>query len=451
MKSVRRWQSGIALIWFLNSPAFAQSELSLDSLTSLARSAYVIAYPTLESYRTMFQAVGSTPGGRFNQFTHALRLADATSRWVVRPNNDTFYGGAWLDLRGGGAILLTIPAAPATRYRSAQVVDQFTHNVAILSEPSNEARRYLVAGPSWSGALPRNLTGTIRLETGFAFVLVRTAVYGPPDSAAAAQVQQAFTVEQVLAPSGRLDTLTVYDRAKATSADFVSYFNNVLRFSKLPDQKALGAFAPIGVRADGEEARVALTAEQRRAVDRGVTEGLARVRAGGLTLRSMKGTWGSVDSAFGNRERMDGRPVTRAAAAMYGLFGLDREEAVYLSATVDSVGQPLNGASRTYVLRFRPDELPPATAFWSITVYDSAGFLTANPINRYSIGDRTPGVTRDPDGGLTIQLRATRPAESDATNWLPIPAGGFSLTMRVYRPDQTRMRHYTPPAIRRKE
>jgi len=77
------------------------------------------------------------------------------------------------------------------------------------------------------------------------------------------------------------------------------------------------------------------------------------------------------------------------------------------------------------------------SAFWSVTMYDDANFfLVANPINRYSIGDRTPGLERDADGGLTIVMQADEPSElSRRANWLPTPAGGFRPILRMYEPD----------------
>jgi hypothetical protein len=72
-------------------------------------------------------------------------------------------------------------------------------------------------------------------------------------------------------------------------------------------------------------------------------------------------------------------------------------------------------------------------AFWSITVYDVPGFyLVANPINRYSMGDRTPGLRRDPEGPLTIVIQHDQPA--DASNWLPAPAAPFRPLLRLYQP-----------------
>ena len=82
--------------------------------------------------------------------------------------------------------------------------------------------------------------------------------------------------------------------------------------------------------------------------------------------------------------------VTRAIAARAGLFGNHGYEANYEIVWVDGDGQPLNGAN-SYTLRLETP--PPVEAFWSLTMYDADKFyLVANPINRYSIGDRTPGL-----------------------------------------------------------
>jgi hypothetical protein len=95
---------------------------------------------------------------------------------------------------------------------------------------------------------------------------------------------------------------------------------------------------------------------------------------------------------------------------------------------------PLAGI-RSYRIRFPADGLPPhgSDGFWSITLYNAAEFLVANPIDRYSIGDETPGLALGADGSLTIVASASRPGETDV-NWLPAPSGAFSLVLRVYDP-----------------
>jgi len=70
----------------------------------------------------------------------------------------------------------------------------------------------------------------------------------------------------------------------------------------------------------------------------------------------------------------------------------------------------------------------------------------ANPIDRYSIGDRTPGLRHDPDGGLVIRLQADDPGPG--ANWLPAPAGEpFYVVLRLYQPhaDHLELRFDYPP------
>ena len=113
---------------------------------------------------------------------------------------------------------------------------------------------------------------------------------------------------------------------------------------------------------------------------------------------------------------------------------------------IDADGDPLDGRNR-YALTF--DEEPPVNAFWSITMYDLPDFyLVANPIDRYSIGDRTAGLRRDSDGSLTIVIQHEEPA--DTSNWLPAPAAPFRPIMRLYQPRQAVLDgSYQMPPIRK--
>jgi hypothetical protein len=99
----------------------------------------------------------------------------------------------------------------------------------------------------------------------------------------------------------------------------------------------------------------------------------------------------------------------------------------------DGDDQPLDGAHR-YELRFATT--PPVGAFWSVTMYDTPDFyLVENPIDRYSIGDRTPGLRYADDGSLTIVLQRDAPSDPDrAANWLPTPEGTFRPILRMYSP-----------------
>jgi hypothetical protein len=85
------------------------------------------------------------------------------------------------------------------------------------------------------------------------------------------------------------------------------------------------------------------------------------------------------------------------------------------------------------VLHFPAGGLPPVDAFWSVTLYGPDHFFTANPIDRYAIGDHSPGLRYGPDGSLDIYIQHDPPAGHEA-NWLPAPTGAFYLSMRLYLP-----------------
>jgi hypothetical protein len=141
--------------------------------------------------------------------------------------------------------------------------------------------------------------------------------------------------------------------------------------------------------------------------------------------------------------------VTRARVARNLIGALGIEEAMYPTAEVDADGQPLDG-SHAYELRFPPGGGPRVGAFWSLTLYRrSTCLFVANAIHRYSIGDRTPGLRFDADGGLAIRIQADDPGAD--CNWLPAPHGElFYVVLRLYQPqgDHLEFRYAYPPLRR---
>ncbi len=138
--------------------------------------------------------------------------------------------------------------------------------------------------------------------------------------------------------------------------------------------------------------------------------------------------------------------LVRAACAQdYFAVNLP-EEAVYYTATVDGAGQALTG-QHDYVMHFPPGGLPPNNAFWSLTMTIAPGYLVANPINRYSLGDRS-GLVPNADGSIDIYIQQTAPAGHE-TNWLPAPSGNFKLWLRVYQPGAAVLSgaYHVPPVV----
>lgn len=101
---------------------------------------------------------------------------------------------------------------------------------------------------------------------------------------------------------------------------------------------------------------------------------------------------------------------------------------------MDAQGNPYDGLAHDYVIRFKPDQMPPAKAFWSLTIYDADMFFVPNPANRYAVGSHTP-LTQNPDGSIEIYIQAESPEEEKEPNWLPAPKGHFQLVLRLYDPE----------------
>lgn len=124
--------------------------------------------------------------------------------------------------------------------------------------------------------------------------------------------------------------------------------------------------------------------------------------------------------------------LLRAAHAQYfpGPVNVP-EEAMYWWANVDGAGHALSG-QHNHIVRFPPGGLPPNNGFWSLTMGDVKNHFVPNPINRYSVGDRS-GLVSNGDGSVDIYIQKDAPAGHES-NWLPAPAGKFILWLRVYLP-----------------
>jgi hypothetical protein len=122
------------------------------------------------------------------------------------------------------------------------------------------------------------------------------------------------------------------------------------------------------------------------------------------------------------------------------------QEAMYWTATVDGSGQKLSG-QHNYVMHFPAGQLPPNAAFWSLTMSDARNHFVRNPIDRYSVSDRS-GLIPNADGSVNIYIRNAAPAGNDS-NWLPAPAGRFLLWLRVYLPGKAILdgRYKVPPIV----
>jgi hypothetical protein len=432
----------VALAVLVSTAAAKAQDLTPDEARDIAAEAWLYSYAPIQGYKTMYnQAVNTDfPGyvGGFNRFRHYSRPATPADTDIVTPNNDTPYSWAWLDLRAE-PIVLSLPAVPAPRYYVNQWFDLYTHNFAYtgVRATGREAGNYLFVGPHWTGQVPDGITQVFRSETDFVGTLTRTQLFGPDDVAALQAVQSAynltplsaFTDTAAPAPAPAVDW-PVWDTAKAEGIGFIIYFNALLPFMPtVPSETEMFArFARIGIGAGLPFDPATLPPEIRAAMEEGVAAASSGLKAAALSQSSSRGF-------FGTREELGENYVAyRNFGALLGIYGNSEAEAFYASQQTDDAGQVLDG-SRHWVLRFEPGQLPPVSEFWSITMYGLPDrLLVENPINRYSIGDKTPGLALGADGSLEIYIQHDNPGLEKQANWLPAPDGPFFFVGRFYGP-----------------
>ncbi|WP_345812270.1 DUF1254 domain-containing protein [Paraburkholderia sp. PREW-6R] len=427
----------------VNAPA-ASVTASPEEARAIAKEAFLYAYPMLFNYKTLYQQAidphSKSYIGGFGKFRNYAQPYGPENKEIVTPNNDTPYSWAWLDLRREPWVL-SVPAVPDNRYYVFQWIDLFTYNFAYVGSRTtgNGAGHYLFAGPNWHGDTPKGIDKVFRSETDLILTLGRTALNGASDVKNVQAIQKQYKLTPLSAfehtaapPPAPVLTFPKWDESKATSIDFIAYLNFLLQFTQPPapsEQALMARFATIGIAPGAPFNPSALPPQIREALEAGVADGKAAL------ADAEKHTTSSFN-LFGSREALKDDYTTRAVAAAMGIYGNTKEEAVYVGTRVNADHQQLVG-SQAYVLHFDKSNLPPAKFFWSMTLYDlPARHLVANPIQRYSIGDRTKGLKYGPDGSLDIYVQNTRPAAAEESNWLPAPEGAYDLVMRIYGPDQ---------------
>ena len=138
----------------------------------------------------------------------------------------------------------------------------------------------------------------------------------------------------------------------------------------------------------------------------------------------------------------------RAACALRFLGPVNiPQEAMYWVTRKSGEGHKLNGRNN-YMMHFPPGGLPPNDAFWSLTMGDAKNRFVANPINRYSVSDRS-GLVPNADGSVDIYIQNTAPPGHES-NWLPAPGGKFILWLRVYLPGAAILdgKYDVPPIVK---
>jgi hypothetical protein len=462
--AMRNFLAAIALVSSVGAAlaqgaAPAMQSTSAEEAQTIAQEAYVYLYPLVLMDLTRKQLTNLDPktnpiGGPANAFTHVRTFPPADMRAVVRPNFDTLYSSAWLDLTAGPMVVST--ADTGGRYFLLPMLDMWTDVFAVPGKRTNGtgAASFALVPPGWSGTLPADVE-RINAPTSYVWIIGRTQTNGVKDYDAVHKIQDGYKitpladwgkaaakVEQKIDPSVDTKTEPLRMVAQMPATEFFKYATELMKQNPphATDWSTLARMKRIGIepgKFDGTKIGTDVLAQ-------GAAAGLERMRDKAPTLARVTNGWQMNTDTMGVYGDFY---LKRAIVALVGLGANQPEDAIYPLNVADAAGKPVM-AENKYVLHFDKAELPPVNAFWSLTMYDEEGYQVANPLNRFAIGDRD-ALAYNTDGSLDLYIQNESPGADKEANWLPAPKSGkLGLTLRLYGPKpQAIDGRWNPPAI----
>jgi len=417
---------------------------SADSAKAIAKEAWTYIFPLAMNYRTMhlYALDKNYPdyAGGFNKFKHYDKIFTPKDTAVVTPNNDTPYSWAILNL-SDEPVVLEVPEI-LNRYYSFQFIDLYTFNFAYVGSRAtgDKAGKYLIAGPDWKGEKPNGIDKVIQSETNLVTLLGRTELKmaaGDIENVKKIQAQYKITTwhefSKTTAPAQKkyAQPFPAFKQTDLASAEFIGLGSNLLQYTS-PNNAETDLrikLAKIGLVPEKEFDAKNYSPEVLKAINEGVQEAGKELEDGANKLTN-------ATDLFGTREELNGDFTKRALGAAAGLYGNTKQEAIYIGTRTDKENAILSGKNK-YFIRFPKGQTPPAKYFWSITLYElPSRYLVNNPINRYSIGDRTTGLKYEPNGDLNIYIQNEVPKGKES-NWLPAPKNAFYYLIRIYGPNES--------------
>src|SRR5262245_58567499 len=444
----RNWATVIALGVFAASAVPVGAEAAAvteEEARAIGVDAYLYFYPLITMDVTRKQSTNIAPGKEFakgpmNMFTNVPAYPAADMKLVVRVNFDTLYSIAWLDMTKEPMVV----SAPNTdgRYYLLPMLDMWSD---VFASPGwrttgTEAADYLVTPPGWSGSVPQGMS-QIKAPTPYVWIIGRTRTDGPPDYPAVHKIQAGYKVtplsswgktpkpvEVEIDPSVDMKTPPKVQVDTMPADKFFAYAAELLKVNPphITDQPIMARLKRLGFAA-GQSFDLDKS-------DPAIRNGLATAPADAQKLMAWKvpslahvaNGWSmNTDTmgVYGNYY------LKRAIVAQLGLGANLPEDAIYPINLADETGKPLDGAN-SYMLHFDKGDMPPANAFWSVTLYDSQGFQVPNSLNRFAVSSWMP-FKYNADGSLDLYFQEQSPGADKEANWLPEPKGPFNLTMRL--------------------
>jgi hypothetical protein len=446
----------------------AEAAITEQQAHAIGVDAYLYFYPLITMDLTRKQSTNVEPGkeiakGPMNRFVNVAEYPPPSYRTVVRPNFDTLYSVAWLDLTKEPMIV----SAPDTggRYYLLPMLDMWTD---VFASPGwrttgTQASNFLVTPLGWEGfsaevTLPKDIQ-VIEATTPYVWIIGRTKTDGPRDYDAVHKIQAGYKVtplsqwgpparpaEVKIDPAIDMKTPPKEQVDNMPAAKFFAYAAELLAVNPphATDQPMIAQLRKIGI----ERGLVFDLDKADPAIRNGLAtaaEDAQKLMAWKLrTLAPVVNGWSmntNTMGVYGNYY------LKRAIIAQQGLGANLPEDAIYPINLADEAGRPLDGAKK-YTLHFDKGTAPPVDAFWSVTLYGPEGFPVENPLNRHAVSSWMPFKYND-DGSLDLYFQNESPGQNKEANWLPAPRGLFNLLMRLYAPKSDALTgQWNPPPVK---
>jgi hypothetical protein len=386
-----------------------------------------------------------------NRYGHAKEVIDHTFRDVEGANTETVYSIAIVDLDSGPVVVLH--PNMGERYYSTSVWDEYGNSSDISRMRFGpQAPPHALVRRGWEGQLPKGME-RITLESRYVIIAPHTMLYGKDDLENVHKAQQGHKLvplakwpdtQATLPEVARPLPLSRPDSGVPAELVFFEHLASVLKeIDVRPGEEAfLYQLKDIGITKAGFD-YAKLDEPTRRGLLRASKAGLSLTVHTSNTLTPIKpgSNWGMF-ADLGNTT--DWR--FRAGVGMRYIWGATFPSVQYAQSAMDSDGK-LYAGKNNYRVHFNKDQLIPARN-WRITMYNSEGYLVENPIRRYGIGDISDPLKYNADGSLDLYLQQASPGKDKEGNWLPAPAQGFFLLLRVYEPKESYLKgEYTIPPV----
>jgi hypothetical protein len=469
-KFVRVLPLAVSLATALPLAAAAAEPITEQEAHAIGVDAYIYFYPliTMDLTRKQLTNVAKAEGlgAPPNTFANIPAFPTAEMRAVVRPNFDTLYSSAWLDMTSE-PVVVSVPDTGG-RYYLLPMLDMWSD---VFASPGarttgTAAANFLLAPVNWRPdatmaelGLPE---GTERIDapTPHVWIIGRTKTDGPPDYDAVHKIQAGYTItplskwgkpaeptEGKVDPSVDMKTPPKVAVDTMAAGPYFAYAAELLKVDPphLTDQPIIARMKRIGIEPGKSFDMAKVDPAVAKALETAPADAQKLMQWKVATLARVVDNWSmNTDTmgVYGNYY------LKRAIVAQLGLGANLPEDAIYPLNLGDETGKPLDGANK-YTIHFDAADLPPVSAFWSVTLYDPEGFQVANSLNRFAVSSWMP-FKYNPDGSLDLYFQNESPGADWEANWLPAPKGPFNLTMRLYGPKSEALTgRWNPPPVAR--